>query len=168
MQNLIAQTTRRIKTPTPRLKIAIGVWDSLIATLRNRGDGCRESAAFLLGYRHSGYRECVDFIPHDDLDPHCLRWGAIHFDGVHYHKLWEICKARKCDVIADIHTHPYREFISDIDRQNPAIGKIGHISLIVPYYAMRRTDPGAIGIYQSLGERTGEPFIPRSGKNLSY
>lgn len=151
MRNLIVKATRRLRTPNPRLKISVGAWNSLIATLRDRGDGCKESAAFLLGHCHPGYRECIDFIPHDDLDPHCLKRGAIHFDGVYYHQLWEICKKRKCDVIADIHTHPYREFISVTDREHPSVGRKGHIGLIVPYYAMRRTDPSAIGIYQFLG-----------------
>jgi len=164
MQNLIAQDTRRLKIPRPRLKISAEIWNSLVATLRNRGEGCRESAAFLLGHCHSLYRECIDFILLDDLDPRCLRRGAINFDGVHYHELWEICRKRMCDVIADIHTHPHREFISGLDRQNPAIGKRGHVSLIVPFYAMRRTDPRAIGIYQFLGGVDWRTVPPKKRK----
>jgi len=164
MKNLIAQATRRLKIPKPKLKISVKIWNSLVTTLRSRGEGCRESAAFLLGHCHPRHRECIGFIPHDELDPHCLRWGAIDFDGVHYHELWEICKERKCDVVADIHTHPYREFISDIDRQNPAVGKRGHISLIVPFYAMCGTDPSAIGIYQFLGGVDWRAVSPKKRK----
>ena len=164
MQSLIAQAIRRLKTPKPKLEIPVEVWSSIITTLRSRGCGQRESAAFLLGYCHPNYRECMDFIPHDDLDPHCLKRGAIDFDGAYYHKLWEICKRRKCDVVADIHTHPSREFISVVDREHPSVGRRGHIGLIVPFYAMCKTNPEAIGIYQFLGGTDWRTVRPKNRK----
>ena len=118
-----------------------------------RGEGIRESGAFLLGKRSNGSSRIVDFILYDDLDPHCLDNGIICFDGRYFGLLWEQCKHRHLSVIADVHTHPGCSRQSDSDRAHPMIAQAGHVAIILPKFArspVRRTD---IGIYQYHGAK---------------
>ena len=85
------------------------------AKLRERGrHASRESGAFLLGYRSQGRVRIVDFILYDDLDPHALDTGIVHFDGRYFGALWDICKRR--GMIADVHVHPTGSNQSGSDR----------------------------------------------------
>lgn len=127
-------------------------WDAMIAELGRRGQGRRESGAFLLADR-KGFQTAVTRVVYlDDLDPSCLT-GAINFNGLAYSKLWDICDAEKRRVIGDIHTHPgagVRQ--SRIDAANPMVAQAGHIALIVPHFAMRPTKPKAVGVHRYDGE----------------
>jgi hypothetical protein len=45
-------------------------------------DGRRESGAFLLGERHDGACHVIrEFVFYDDIDPHSLDKGIVHFNG---------------------------------------------------------------------------------------
>lgn len=126
-------------------------WDAMMAELGRRGQGHRESGAFLLCDRHSDSRTVTRVVYLDDLDPECLT-GAITFDGLAYSKLWDICEAERRRVIGDIHTHPGPHVHqSSIDAANPMIAQDGHVALIVPDYAMRAIKPREVGVHRYDG-----------------
>jgi proteasome lid subunit RPN8/RPN11 len=115
--------------------IPILTWIRLIRDLRCRGEGRRESGAFLLGCR--GRRSKVrGYALYDDLDPTALDTGMIVIHASGFRSLWKRCRSLKLDVVADVHTHPNditRQ--SEIDRQNPLIPRVGHIAIILPRFA---------------------------------
>jgi proteasome lid subunit RPN8/RPN11 len=136
-------------------------WHSLILSLKERGDGKRESGAFIL----SDDIEAKEFLLYDDLDPRCLETGAIHFKGSGYVKLWDYCLKAKLRVIADVHTHPYKwTDQSDIDQSNPMISQRGHIAMIVPFYAARKFQ-GLLGVgaFEYLGDHNWQRVNVESG-----
>ena len=128
-------------------------WDAMIIELGRRGDGWRESGAFLLADRDGVPTTVTRVVYLDDLDPNCLT-GGISFDGLAYSKLWDMCDAENRRVIGDVHTHPdtgVRQ--SSIDAANPMLAQAGHVALIVPHFATRPTKPGAVGVHCYDGER---------------
>jgi len=80
------------------LKIPILTWKKLLKTLRARGQGRRESGAFLLGSSKSN--KIKMFVPFDDLDPSALDEGNIMFKGSAFIPLWDICVKHKLQVLA--------------------------------------------------------------------
>lgn len=128
----IAGTMRRLFAPRHELSCSWFLWRRLLARLRERGrNRSRESGAFLLGQRHCGRAQIVDFVLYDDLDPHCLDSGIVRFDGRYFSELWALCKARGLTVVADVHVHPGGSGQSDSDRAHPMISRAGHIALIL-------------------------------------
>lgn len=144
----IRRTIARLITPRPRIEIKKSVWQDLCRDLKSSSDGCKESGAFLLG--HGNWIE--SYVLYDQLGGDCLFQGAIRIRGKHYGRLWKICRERSQQVVADVHTHPGREFQSVTDRGNPMMDKSGHIGLIIPFYASRSPTPSTTGIYQYLGK----------------
>jgi proteasome lid subunit RPN8/RPN11 len=128
------------------------LWLETLALLRERGRGDRESGGFLLGRRVDGFRVVEAFLPYDDVDPRALR-GNIIFDGSKMDVVWEHCRRKGLEVVADVHTHPGGFGQSQTDRDNPMIPEIGHVALIVPNLADRAYFPGDIGIYEYGGRR---------------
>jgi proteasome lid subunit RPN8/RPN11 len=131
-------------------------WNAMITELGHRGQGRRESGAFLLCDRDGDPRTVHRVVYLDDLDPGCLT-GAIEFDGLAYSKLWDICDGEQCRVIGDIHTHPgptVRQ--SGIDAANPMIAQEGHIALIVPDFALHAIRSHEVGVhrYDGMGWHT--------------
>ena len=118
--------------------------------LRERGRGSRESGGFLLGRRDGDRRLVEGFIPYDEIDPDCLR-GTIVFDGSRMDLVWDLCRAKNLEVVADVHTHPGGYSQSNVDQENPMIPERGHIALIVTNFADKRYMPGQIGIYEFRG-----------------
>ena len=146
--------TSRLFAPRHELSCSWILWRSLLAGLRERGRGCsRESGAFLLGHRDGGRARVTGFVLYDDLDPHCLDSGIVHFDGRHFGKLWAICKERDLDVVADIHVHPGGSGQSESDRMYPMISQAGHLALILPRFARGLQPRSGIGIYRYLGAK---------------
>jgi proteasome lid subunit RPN8/RPN11 len=124
----------------------------MIAELGRRGHGRRESGAFLLADREGAQDTITRIVYLDDLDPNCLT-GTISFNGLAYSKLWDICDVEKRRVTGDIHTHPgsgVRQ--SPIDAANPMVAQAGHVALIVPHFATRRTQPRAVGVHRYDGQ----------------
>lgn len=144
----------------PLVELSRGQWRSLIRELGRRGEGRRESGAFLLAPLPESRRVArVEYF--DDLDPGCLR-GDIRFDGRHFGKLWDICEARGLTVIADVHTHPRRSVAqSAIDQANPMIASAGHVALIVPDYASHRVRPRDVGVHQYRGNGQWSAWLGR-------
>lgn len=137
----------------PRITCPAKLWRECLAELHNRGEGRRESGAFLLGHEDdAGRRSVARVVYYDDLDPHCLETGIVIFDGAGYGPLWQLCREAGLGVIADVHTHPLGAFQSRPDRENPMVPLPGHIALIVPYFARPPVLLEDLGIYEYLGE----------------
>ena len=134
--------------PTP-------LWHAGLAELRRRGDGRRESGAFLIGQLTSRggctRRRVQRFVFYDDLDPHCLDSGIVVFDGAGFGPLWQLCRETGLQVVADVHTHPGAARQSDTDRRNPMIATTGHFALIVPHFAVRVPTNAELGLYEYMG-----------------
>jgi hypothetical protein len=156
----IAETMSRVLAPRHELSVSWLVWRRLLAELRRRGSGRRESGAFLLGRRLTPRSRIVDFVPYDDLDPHCFDAGIVRFDGTYFAQLWEICRSRELCVVADVHTHPGEGFQSPSDRANPMISQAGHVAFIVPDFAAGSPPRKRIGMYRYLGDRQWAAVLP--------
>jgi len=146
---------RNLFRPRPRalLSIDADLWQQVLDELRIRGDGRRESGAFLLGASLDGWpRQVTDAVYYDDLDPESLT-GAIAFSGSAYGRLWDECAARGLKVVADVHTHPGEGVMqSSIDRAHPMLAQAGHIALIVPGFAASVVDASAVGVHEYHGD----------------
>lgn len=143
---------RRLRRPKgePLLVIRSAMWQELIVELGRRGEGRRESGAFLLAAREPRSTRVTDIVYFDDLDPECLV-GAIHLHQRAFSKLWELCAARSLRVIADVHTHPGGGVgQSSIDRENPMIAMRGHVGVIVPNFAQGVIAPKDVGVHLYL------------------
>lgn len=117
------------------IKIPRLTWMGLVRDLRKRGQGCRESGAFLLGKVDSADRRVESFICYDDLDPQALEDGIIVFHACGFSALWELCSKRGLEVLVDVHTHPTADVRqSDVDKEYPMLPVMGHIALILPRY----------------------------------
>lgn len=149
---------------TTNLSISKKLWRSLIKALKTRGKGISESGAFLLGSFND--KRITDFICYDDLDPLCLESGIIVFDGDGYLPLWQICKERRLQVLADIHTHPGSwTGQSGADKKHPMIAQAGHIALIIPHLATKRGELlKNVGIHEYLGDKKWKNWETDSGK----
>ena len=152
MNSSTAATMPHGPPPSPELYCAGPLWEQLILSLRERGHhGKRESGAFLLGQRIDGRARIAEFILYDDLDPHSLDRGIVHFDGRYYGALWDRCRRTGRIVVADVHTHPYGARQSSSDRAHPMIATAGHIALIIPDFALQPPPLRTIGMYRYLG-----------------
>jgi proteasome lid subunit RPN8/RPN11 len=138
------------------------LWRDLIADLRARGAGRRESGAFLLASPASD--RIAAHVCYDDLDPSALDTGIIVFHGSGYAHLWQLCEARQLRVVADVHTHPgdWTEQ-SYADATHPMVGTPGHVALIVPNFA--RGNSGSlrgVGVYRYLGNHQWQDSTVRN------
>lgn len=150
------ETTSRAQQP--RLQLRGVLWERLLDSLMERGEGIRESGAFLLGTGEGAERIATSFVLYDDLDPSCLKDGYIRFDGRYYGRLWELCARDALCVVADVHTHPYGPGQSDLDKAHPMVSIPGHIALIVPNYARRPVVATDIGVYVYRGRYRWRAF----------
>jgi proteasome lid subunit RPN8/RPN11 len=164
----IAQIIARLWSPRHEISCSWFLWQRLCAGLRERGQNAtRESGAFLLGYRAAGRARITDFILYDDLDPHALDTGIVHFDGRHFGALWDICKQRGVSVVADVHVHPGGAGQSSSDRDHPMISRAGHIALILPDFAQPPLPPESVGIYRYLGGKRWDP-VPAPARRIFF
>ena len=136
------------------IRIPIVLWAQVIFQLRRRGKGEGESGAFLLGRQDCVSGRVAGYVCYDDLDSEAYQFGAIAFHGVGHAALWEYCKKRGFQILADVHTHPGRNVRqSSIDQRNPMIPVEGHTAMIVPNFA--RTpwwSVTGVGVYEYLGD----------------
>jgi proteasome lid subunit RPN8/RPN11 len=165
----IAATIRRLLAPQHELSCSWRVWNSLVNALRSRGRQCsRESGAFLLGHRQGQHTRIVDFVLYDDLDPHALDTGIVHFDGRYFGMLWDICKRRNMSVVADVHVHPGAASQSESDRYHPMISRPEHIALILPNFARPPLRVDDVGIFRYLGAKTWHAVPPRARRTFFH
>jgi len=124
-----------------------GVWRSLLAELRRRSDGRRESGAFLLAARHVDRVKITQVAYYDDLDATALR-GGLRLGAAAFVRLWDLCDREGMHVAGDIHTHPWAIVSqSGIDRANPMVARVGHVALILPNYAKELVGAASIGVH---------------------
>ena len=137
----------------PKLKIKLTIWKMLIRELKRRGNGKKETGAFLLGNPDSD--TITEFICYNDLDPEAFDSGIIIFNGNGYIPLWQYCAENKLKVLADVHTHPGGwTGQSSSDKKHPMVAQKGHIALIVPYFAVKRNQLlKNVGVHEFLGNR---------------
>jgi proteasome lid subunit RPN8/RPN11 len=155
------------------LRVPILLWRRLIGELRKRGQGRRESGAFLLGTRGKKRDSVKTFIAYDDLDKTALDTGIIVMKPAGMMKLWLECKRLKMQVLADVHSHP-TEWTdqSDSDRNHPMISQCGHIALIVPNYAKgSKWRLTGVGVFEYQGDFRWKPLrtakgVERFGRSL--
>lgn len=128
------------------------LWAGVILQLRQRGAGRRESGAFLLG-EPGDQPKVSGCLYYDDLDSRALKSGAVNFHAEGYARLWQVCRERGMDVLADVHTHPGADVRqSSIDERHPMVPTVGHTALIVPHLAhTTRWSLEAVGVYEYLG-----------------
>lgn len=136
---------------TARLTIATDLFDVLLAGLAERGQGHRESGAFLLTDRAHPDKELPQPVTaiafYDDLDPDCLT-GRIDFHAAGYTALQNLCRRDGLRVAGDIHTHPaHRVQQSRIDAAHPMVARDGHVALIAPHFAAGVTDVSQLGVH---------------------
>ena len=157
----ILATTRLLFAPRHKVSCSWWVWQGLCHALRIRGrNRSRESGAFLLGYEHDGRKRIVNFVLYDDLDPHSLDSGIVHFNGRYFSDLWAICEARGLSVVADIHVHPGSAGQSPSDQAYPMISQAGHLAMILPDFAAAPITRSEIGIYEYLGRKQWRTVAP--------
>ncbi|MHB8884702.1 MAG: hypothetical protein ACYC5H_06385 [Methylovirgula sp.] len=129
------------------------MWEAGVAELARRTNGrSRESGAFLLGRDGGGPKKILEFVFYDDIDPHALDSGIVHFAGNRLPILWEHCRKRGYGVVADVHVHPAGYGQSASDQADPVMPRAGHIAFIIPFFASREISPGGIGMYEYLGD----------------
>lgn len=100
--------------------------------LFKRSKGRHESGCFILGTVDGEERVARRAIYYDDLESSAYSSGVCILHGDAFAKLWEVCRAEKLTVVADIHTHVNAAFQSEADRTNPMIARTGHLAIIVP------------------------------------
>lgn len=164
----IRATIRGWVAPEHRLSCSTRLWRTGLQELQRRGNGYRESGAFLLG-RQLGTRRVVQHVVfYDDLDPHCLDTGIVVFDGAGYGPLWRLCRERRLQVVADAHTHGGIARQSDDDRHNPMIATTGHIAIIVPNFAQHLDCHDRLGVYEYAGAHRWHDHSGPRAKHFFY
>jgi hypothetical protein len=130
-----------------------------VRELARRGEGSRESGAFLLARKDRSPRRVAAVVFFDDIDPDALD-GSISIRGARFGRLWSICSERGMRVIADVHTHPgagVRQ--SSIDVENPMVAIRGHVAIILPDFARRSPAPAQAGVHVYQGGHTWESCL---------
>jgi proteasome lid subunit RPN8/RPN11 len=147
---------------TIKLQMTLSLWKKLIKELNKRGEGKRETGAFLLGPK-SG-KLITEFICYNDLDPHAFNSGIIIFNGDGYIPLWKKCSEANLKVLADVHTHPGDwTDQSGSDMKYPMVAQAGHIALIIPFFAVKRNQLlNGVGIHEFLGNKKWRTFETNS------
>ena len=136
------------------ISLSVWLWARLLTDLRRRGDGRRESGAFLLGHSDGARGRITTYVCYDDLDPDALKSGTVTFHAKGYAALWQVCREKAVEVLADVHTHPGRCVgQSSIDRRHPMVPIVHHTALIVPCYGQAsRWSLKGVGVYEYLGD----------------
>jgi proteasome lid subunit RPN8/RPN11 len=152
MNFFIRLSIRAFVARRSRVRITPDGWRELLAELRQRGRGERESGAFLLAEAGAlAATRVARVVYFDDVDPTCLT-GGITIQSSGFTALWKICAEHGMRVIADVHTHP-SDFVnqSDIDRANPMIATRGHVAIIVPRFASQVVGAAGCGVHVYRG-----------------
>ncbi len=135
------------------ISLSVWLWARLLGDLKRRGAGRRESGAFLLGRSHNRRGRITTYLCYDDLDPDALKSGTITFHAKGYAALWNVCREKALECLADVHTHPgHWVEQSPIDQRNPMVPIAHHTALIVPCYGRAsRWSLKGVGVYEYLG-----------------
>jgi hypothetical protein len=172
MPSWLIKLTAWLRSSKAAIVCDASIWRAGVAELRRRTrSGRRESGAFLLGVQDGSSKRVLEFVFYDDIDPHALDTGIVHFSGSRLPKLWEHCRKRGYGVVADVHVHPGAYGQSESEQADPVMPRAGHIAVIIPDFAAKGTEPGAIGLYEYRGEgvwhnqsRRGEKYFRLEAK----
>lgn len=135
-----------------RLYFNRSLWLRSMAQLNSKGEGHHESGCFVLGTADGDKRRATRCVFYDELDPKAYSSGVCILHGNAFTRLWEICRAEKLMVVADIHTHPGAAYQSESDRTNPMIARAGHLAIIIPQFADGWIWRHRLGLYQYEGD----------------
>lgn len=133
------------------LEFRASVWNSLIFYLWQRGQGRRESGAFLLGRAGHTAKTVHEWLAYDDVDPGSLNYDYVRLSTESFSRLWSVCAERGMEVVGDVHTHPFGPAQSPSDRANPMVSIAGHMALIVPRFAIGDVTPIDVSVNVYLG-----------------
>jgi hypothetical protein len=135
-----------------KLRFPRRLWRELVVELGRRGEGSRESGAFLLTPRGSDGRTITRVVYFDDLDPSCLT-GGVTLAGAAFPRLWDLCDQHQIRVAGDVHTHP-GDWVaqSPTDHDNPMVARAGHLALIIPRLAQQPVRARHVGVHEYLGD----------------
>ena len=149
-----------------RLEAKATTWQALVDDLRKRGNGRRESGAFLLGHSDDTRRIFLTWIAYDDLDNKALSKGYVQLCTSAFTKLWAICAELQMEVVADVHTHPRNPRQSISDREHPMISIPGHMAIIVPNFAQSVVNPHDVSVNFYHGAMQWESFFEREAGTM--
>jgi proteasome lid subunit RPN8/RPN11 len=137
----------------PVVEFAAGVWTALMEDLRVRGQGRRESGAFLLAAADGVTSTVSSWLPYDELAPESLAFAYVRLEPEAFTRLWAFCADKRVKVVADIHTHPKGPGQSPSDKKHPMVAFTGHVALIAPWFAQRSPTPYdvSLNVYQGAG-----------------
>lgn len=148
----------------PSLHIPLALWQTVLAELHRRTEEQHESGAFLLGRVEDQGREVERIVYYDDLDPGAYQTGVVVMHAASFGKLWDLCRACKLSVVADIHVHREGAWQSFADRNNPMIAQRGHLALIVPEFARPPVRLKTLGFFEYQG---GHRWWHLSGRHIT-
>lgn len=138
-------------TPASLLEASAQLWSELVAHLRRQSGGVRESGAFLLGSKEAPTRVITRYLPYEQLQADALHDDYVSLSAASFSKLWDLCRAERLSVVADIHTHRFGAGQSRSDRTNPMVALAGHIALIVPRFAQGEVCVSNVNMYVYQG-----------------
>lgn len=147
----------------PLLEVPALLWTELIEHLHTQGAGIRESGAFLLGYKTEAGRVITHYLPYERLQTDALHDDYVSLTAASFAKLWDLCRAEKLSVVADVHTHRLGAGQSRSDRANPMVALVGHIAFIVPHFAQGRVQLQDLGMYVYQGNHN---WMTYSGSDI--
>lgn len=136
----------------PVLTMRSKFWLALTHGLHQRTEGLHEAGAFLLGRRDGAHRDVTSVVYYDDLDQAAYATGVCVLYAPAFAQLWDNCRNRHLEVIADVHVHGFSAGQSLSDQRNPMIARAGHIALILPLMAAPPVRRWSIGVYEYLGD----------------
>lgn len=139
----------------PLLDIPRSVYTELMGTLACSGRGVKEAGAFLLGQERDRMRYVTSYLMYDQVAAESSREHAyVSLTAQEMARAWDFCYRAGLKVVGDVHTHPAGAAQSASDRKHPMVAVAGHVALIVPWFALRRTQPADIGVHLFLGNET--------------
>lgn len=149
----------------PILEAQAQFWSELIEHLRIQGAGIRESGAFLLGHKTEANRVITRYLPYERLQADALHDDYVSLTAASFAKLWDLCRAEKLSVVADVHTHRMGAGQSRSDRANPMVALVGHIAFIVPRFAQGQIQLQDLGMYVYQGNHK---WMTYSGSDIGH
>jgi len=155
---------RAFVAPEHRIRCSRKLWATVAAELYRRSEGRHESGCFLLGTKEGERRHAVEAVFYDELDPQAYSTGVCVLRGKSFARLWNICREKDLDVVADIHTHLRSAFQSEADRTNPMIAERGYVAMIAPNLGSG-VSPADLCVYEYLG---GHRWTDHSARARRY
>lgn len=139
-----------------KIILPIWLWFKLMAGLKKRSNGCRESGGFLLA--KSGEKRIIKVVFYDQFDKTVADSGIIQFKGAI--SFYEFLAKTGMNVIADIHTHPTKNTSQSYsDQTHPMIRIKDHIAIIAPNYVVNPLIfPKHCSLYKYLGNFQWEKY----------